>query len=119
MDSSRIEGTISRTLVDKTRALLGLTGNLRETRKSEASAQEEAPYTGKKRGRKPNVTTSEKAPSIEVKTQSQESARTTILLAMETEMDRLIFTVMGLGDLPEIETALRDARRRVCKAILS
>ena len=113
------EGTISRTLVDKTRALLGLTGNLRETKKSEASAQEKAPYTGKKRGRKPNVTTSEKASLNEVRTQSQESARTTILLAVESEIDRLIFTVMGLGDLPEIETALRDARRRVCKTIPS
>ena len=57
------KGTISRTLVDKTRALLGLTGNLRETKKSEASAQEKAAHTGKKRGRKPKVTTSEtKAP---------------------------------------------------------
>jgi hypothetical protein len=111
------EGTISRTLVDKTRASLGLTGNLREIKKSETSAQEKAPYTGKKRGRKPKLTTSEtKAPSMEVKTQSQESTRTTILLAVESEIDRLIFTIMGLGDLPEIETALRDARRRVCKA---
>ena len=51
------EGTISRTLVDKTRALLGLTGNLRGEPKSKASVSEEVPYTGKKRGRKPKGTT--------------------------------------------------------------
>ena len=40
-------------------------------------------------------------------------------MAVESEIDRLIFTVMGLGDLPEIETALRDARRWVYRAIPS
>ena len=42
------EGTISRTLVDKTRALLGLTGNLRGKIKK---SKEKTTSTGKKLGR--------------------------------------------------------------------
>jgi hypothetical protein len=38
---------------------------------------------------------------------------------VETEIDRLIFTVMGIGNLPEIETVLRDARRKVYGALSS
>ena len=38
---------------------------------------------------------------------------------VETEIDKLIFQVMGIGDLPEVETALREARRRVYGAFSS
>ena len=111
-----MKGTISKSVVDKTRALLGLTGNL-SGKTTQKATRVKAP-TGKPRGRKPKVTTSEtRASSIEVEAPGRVSARTTILLAVETEIDRLIFTVMGLGDLPEIETALRDARRKVYRAI--
>ena len=45
-------GTISETLVYKTRASLGLTGNLSgKTKKTGTSTKGKAPYTGKKRGR--------------------------------------------------------------------
>jgi hypothetical protein len=40
-------------------------------------------------------------------------------MAAEVEIDRLIFQMMGLGDLDEIETALRAARRAVYKALTS
>ena len=41
------------------------------------------------------------------------------LLGVEAEIDRLIFTVMGIGNLTEIEAALREARRRVYGALPS
>ena len=102
------EGTISRTLVDKTRALLGLTGNLRgKTKKSKASAQEKKPYTGKKRGRKPKEATS----SVSGQPRGRKSNRALALDELEADIDRLIFKVMGVGDLTEIEESLRRARR--------
>ncbi len=98
------EGTISRTLVDKTRALLGLTGNLRgKTKKS----KEKAPYTGKKRGRKPKGTTA----AVNGQPRGRKSNRSLALDELEAEIDRLIFKVMGVGDLTEIEDSLRQARR--------
>ncbi len=102
------EGTISRTLVDKTRALLGLTGNLRgKTRKSKASATEKAPYTGKKRGRKPKETTT----VVNGQPRGRKSNRSLALNELEADIDRLIFKVMGIGDLTQIEESLRQARR--------
>ena len=50
-----------------------------------------APVTGQPRGRK--------------------SARTLALNELEADIDRLIFKVMGVGDLTEIEDSLRQARR--------
>src|SRR5271165_4486438 len=102
------EGTISRTLVDKTRALLGLTGNIRgKTKKSKASAKEKAPYTGKKRGRKPRETTA----AGNGQPRGRKSNRSLALNELEAEIDRLIFKVIGIGDLTEIEDSLRQARR--------
>jgi hypothetical protein len=102
------EGTISRTLVDKTRALLGLTGNLHgKTKKSKTAAKEKAPYTGKKRGRKPKESTS----AVNGQPRGRKSNRSLALNELEADIDRLIFKVMGVGDLTEIEDSLRRARR--------
>jgi hypothetical protein len=99
------DGTISETLVYKTRASLGLTGNL--SGKTKAAAEGEATPTGKKRGRP------RKEPTAPVTGQprGRKSARTLALNELEAEIDRLIFKVMGVGDLTEIEAALRQARR--------
>src|SRR5271166_1663841 len=50
-----MEGTISETLVNKTRSHMGLAGNIRGKRrtKAESEASTKRPYSGKKRGRKP------------------------------------------------------------------
>jgi len=106
------EGTISRTLVDKARASLGLTGNLSgKTKKSKAKATS----TGKKLGRP------RKEPTAPVAGQprGRKSNRSLALNELEADIDRLIFKVMGVGDLTEIETALREARRRVYGALSS
>jgi hypothetical protein len=104
-------GTISRTLVDKMRAHLGLTGN--RTRKTKKR-------TSQSTARKSRATTTGiSASSNGVETRGRKSNRTTVLMAVEEEIDRLIFAVMGIGNLPEIETALREARRGVYKALTS
>ena len=102
------EGTISPTVVNKTRASLGLTGNLSgKTKKTGTSTKGKAPYTGKKRGRP------RKEPTAPVTGQprGRKSARTLALTELEADIDRLIFKMMAAGDLTEIEDSLRRARR--------
>ena len=105
-------GTISTALVSKMRAHLGLAGNRR--RKTNSRAPQSKSRTGMTR-----VTASETRASFSngSETRGRKSNRTTVLLAVEAEIDRLIFAVMALGDLPEIEIALREARRRVYGAL--
>jgi hypothetical protein len=124
---ARREGTISAALVNKLRATLGLTGNLRPSakRKNGQPSSGKAPYTGKKRGRKPkNQATAGFALSP-----SHVNGRNTVRAAepvesrgkarmqfgsledVEADIDRLIFKVMALGGMPEIEDTLRQARR--------
>src|SRR5271166_7181683 len=106
------DGTISETLVYKTRASLGLTGNLSgKTKKSKAKATS----TGKKLGRPRKETT---AP-VTGQPRGRKSNRSLALTELEADIDRLIFKVMGVGDLAEIETALREARRLVYEALSS
>ncbi len=100
------DGTISEALVYKSRASLGLTGNLSgKTKKSKAKATS----TGKKLGRP------RKEPTAPVTGQprGRKSARTLALTELEADIDRLIFTVMGIGDLTQIEDSLRQARRQL------
>jgi nucleoid DNA-binding protein len=99
------DGTISETLVYKTRASLGLTGNL--SGKTKTAAEGKATPTGKKLGRP------RKEPTAPVTGQprGRKSARTLALTDLEADIDRLIFKVMGVGDLTEIEDSLRQARR--------
>ena len=97
------DGTISETLVYKARASLGLTGNLSgKTKKTKAMTTS----TGKKLGRP------RKEPTAPVTGQprGRKSARTLALTELEADIDRLIFKVMGVGDLSEIEESLRQAR---------
>jgi hypothetical protein len=96
-------GTISSALVDKIRASMGLTGNRR-------AKSAPAPTTT---GRATAAVNQQHA-SLP---QDRNSERTSALLHVETEIDRLIFTVMGIGNLPEVETVLRDARRKVYAAL--
>jgi hypothetical protein len=105
------DGTISETLVYKARASLGLTGNL--SGKTKAAAEGKATFTGKKLGRP------RKEPTVPVTGQprGRKSARTLALTELEAEIDRLIFKVMGVGDLTEIEDSLRQARRLLYGAL--
>ena len=96
------DGTISTALVFKVRASLGLTGNLSgKTKKPEAMTTS----TGKKPGRPREEPT---APVT-----GRKSNRSLALNELEADIDRLIFKVMGVGDLTEIEDSLRQARRQL------
>ena len=101
------DGTISTALVYKARASLGLTGNL--SGKTKTSAEGKATPTGKKLGRP------RKEPTAPVTGQprGRKSNRSLALTDLEAEIDRLIFKVMGVGDLTEIEDSLRQARRQL------
>ena len=105
------DGTISATLVYKTRASLGLTGNL--SGKTKAAAEGKATPTGKKLGRP------RKEPTAPVTGQprGRKSNRSLALTELEADIDRLIFKVMGVGDLTEIEDSLRQARRLLYGAL--
>jgi hypothetical protein len=99
------DGTISTALVYKARASLGLTGNL--SGKTKAAVEGKATPTGEKLGRP------RKEPTAPVtgKPRGRKSARTLALTELEADIDRLIFRVMAVGDLTEIEDSLRQARR--------
>jgi len=101
---ARMPGTISTALVNKVRADLGLTGNLRGKPTST-------------RVRPSEKTTVNRKPAVQPR--GRKSAQTTLLMAVEEEIDRLIFTVMGIGNLPDVEAALREARRTVYRAMSS
>jgi hypothetical protein len=97
------DGTISETLVYKVRASLGLTGNLSgKTKKSKAKTTS----TGKKLGRPRKETTA----AGNGQPRGRKSNRSLALNELEADIDRLIFKVMGVGDLTEIEDSLRQAR---------
>jgi hypothetical protein len=103
--SAGFAGTISRTVVDKLRASLGLTGNLGgHTKKSKTAV------TGKRPGRSRTETTAAE--------RAQPRAKPSMVLDdIEAEIDRLIFKVMAIGDLTEIEDSLRRARRLLYGAL--
>jgi hypothetical protein len=104
-------GTISPALVNKTRASLGLTGNLRG--KTKAAAKAKPSYAGKKRGRKPKETTA----AANGQPRGRKSGRTLALTDLEADIDRLIFKTMAIGDLKEIEDSLRRVRRLLYGAL--
>ena len=97
------DGTISEALVYKARASLGLTGNLHGKTKKEAKTTS----TGKKLGRPRKETTA----AGKGQPRGRKSNRSLALNELEADIDRLIFKVMGIGDLTQIEDSLRQARR--------
>lgn len=119
------EGEISQSLVNKQRSELGLTGNIKggrpkgSTSKATATAEKPA-YTGKKRGRKPKSAHANGhlagSNGVPVEPARRSGSRQTQLAEVETEIDRLLFRVMFLGGLEEIEESLRRTRRLLYQA---
>jgi hypothetical protein len=91
-------GRISAGLVNNLRFRMGLSGNLRRRR-----------TTGRKRVRR--------AVLVQVgangSTPTSASRKTSELMSLELEIDRLLRKVMEIGQLPDVEDALRSARRRL------
>jgi hypothetical protein len=99
------DGTIGSTLVNKMRATLGLTGNLRRYTKMSNSST-----TSKKRAEPRKETTA----SVNDKPRDN---RSTLVNDMEVDVDRLMFKAMAIGDLTEIEDTLRQLRRLLYGAL--
>ncbi len=121
------EGEISQSLVNKQRSELGLTGNIKggrpkgSTSMARATATTEKPaYTGKKRGRKPKSAHANGhhagGNGVPVEPARRSGSRQTQLTEIETEIDRLLFRVMVLGGLEEVEESLRRTRRLLYQA---
>ena len=116
-----MEGTISETLVNKTRAQMGLAGNLRSKRrtKTEAAASSKRSYSGKKRGRKSKPEPGAIAEGKAAPTSARAGKRNARLVELEADLDRLLFRVMNEGELAQVEHALREARRRLYAAFMT
>ena len=96
------DGTISASLVNHVRAKMGLTGNLRGKTEKPRTV-----VTGKKRGRPRKETTA----TVYAQPRGSNGVRTAVLDDLETDIDRLLFKAMAIGDLGEIEDSLRRVRR--------
>jgi hypothetical protein len=106
-----MEGQISATLVSKMRARMGLAGNLRGTRakgaKFATSANAGLSGAPKRRGRPPK----DAASASNGIAPSPSRGKKNTLGTLEIEFDRLLLKVVEFGSLPDVETALRKARR--------
>jgi hypothetical protein len=96
-------GTIGKTIVYKVKSSLGLTGNLRGS-----TTKTRTGVTAKERAR----SRVETRPTVQ-----QRVNRPTALDGIEADIDRLIFKVMAMGDLTEIEDSLRRTRRLLYGAL--
>jgi hypothetical protein len=116
-------GSISQTLVNKQRSLMGLAGNIKGGRpkRSDSAGAEKAPYTGKKRGRKPKSASLNGHESAHdgrsSDTPKAKGGRPAQLSQLEADIDRLLFRVMTLGGLENIEDSLRRTRRLLYVAL--
>jgi hypothetical protein len=114
-----MEGTISPTLVNKMRSELGLAGNLRVgPGQTKAVATSKAASRDKKSGGKAKG----KSRAANMDTTKAEGSgrrmpRTQALVQVEAEIDRLLFLVMNIGGLTDVENSLREARRRLYRAV--
>jgi hypothetical protein len=125
-------GTVSVALVNKTRAALGLAGNLRAKRRKRNSRAggEKARLAGKAHRRKgtngrdesprasaweTNGTHAEHA-SGHTSARSKAPVPRAALEELEADIDRLLFRVMAVGGLLTVEDKLRQARRLLYSA---
>jgi hypothetical protein len=108
-----MQGTIGKNLVSDVRKRLGLIGNARTpAQKPVSRTTAPARMTASR-----NPVTASRTPSSEANARGRATDRTTALLAAEVEIDKLVFQMMGLGGVTEIENALRGVRRAVYKAL--
>jgi hypothetical protein len=114
-------GTVSPTLVSKLRRDLGLAGNLRG--RSKAAVANGSNGSPKAKGAKPKQTTKAKGgvrteaigqPSPPITSGTRKSSagdRGRMIDEVEAGIDHLMFTLKVNGGMPEVESALRAARR--------
>ena len=116
-------GEISPSLVHKIRADMGVTGNLRARLDNGSNGVAKGKPKASKKGPKPKglraqaVRPAWSKPSAEPAPKAASGGQMRQLEEIEGQIDRLIFTIMGIGKLPEVEDALRKARRLVARSI--
>lgn len=100
------EGAISDTLIQRVRSEMGLVGNMGRGRKRAGGAR-------RKPGRTPRARAASGASTTDTATlaSARSTAKAPDLADLEADFDRLLFGVMELGGMPEVEEAIRQARR--------
>ena len=97
-----MEGAISPSLVNKIRAELGLAGNLRGSKLAKKRRKQTAVA----------VAATSRVVTAKVRKVRTVSSRNGSQMAdVEADIDRLLFKVMNLGNLPKVEESLRQTRR--------
>ena len=98
-----MSGGISATLVSNIRSRMGLAGNVRGRRRRRTKT------TVTREGRPPSQVRAGENGTGPVKTRRSR----TDLMELEVGIDRLLMKVVEIGTLPEVEDALRKARRNL------
>jgi hypothetical protein len=113
-----MEGTISPTLVNKMRSELGLAGNLRVgPDQTKAVATSKPASRDKKRsGKTKGKSRAASMDTTKGEGLSRSMPRARALVQVEAEIDRLLFLVMKIGGLTDVEDSLRESRRRLYRA---
>jgi hypothetical protein len=113
------DGTISPSLVQKIRAKLKLTGKRGRT-KGAASSKPKTPTNGRRTRRAaetvvetPTAANGHGTGETRGATPARRGGRKSALHEVEAGIDELIFTLKTNGGMPEVEEALRAARRLV------
>jgi hypothetical protein len=119
-------GTISTTLVQNVRSDLGLVGNLRSRGKAARSAGvAKATKSSKRRKMKkaaaradghPRAQANGKHVALPAERRTRSSGRDRLLEEVEGDIDRLIFKLMLIGEMEEVENDLRRVRRLVVRS---
>jgi hypothetical protein len=113
-------GSISTTLVQKIRNELGLTGNIRGGRRpgsAKAATKPTRSASGKSAGARSNGKSAASSTHSEAaKAAPRRGDRERMLHEIEGEIDGLIFKLMTVGGMGDVEEALRRARRQVVRS---
>ena len=98
-----MSGTISASLVNSMRSRMGLAGKRR------GRPRRGTKTTGTRQGRPTVPVRAGENGTGPIKTRG----RTSDLMELEVEIDRLLMKVVAIGTLPDVENALRKARRHL------
>jgi hypothetical protein len=111
-------GSVSVTLVNKLRAELGLTGNLRGMSRAKVTSTSKGPKSRARAAKKKasGNTRAQSNGATALTKAGRPSDRDRVLREMEGELDRLIFTLMAIGGMEKVEDALRSVRRVVVRS---
>jgi hypothetical protein len=115
-----MEGTISPTLVNQMRSELGLAGNLRVgpgQTKAVATSKPASRDKKKSGGKAKGKSRAANMDSTKGEGSSRSMLRARALVQVEAEIDRLLFMVMKIGGLTDVEDSLRESRRRLYRTL--